>query len=64
METIQQLEHRLTELKSDFVRIQGDIEKVETTGGNVAAAMKQLTAIEDEIASVRKQIADQLKSQG
>ncbi|WP_054708044.1 SE1832 family protein [Bacillus sp. JCM 19041] len=61
MKTVQELEAQLAELKSDFIRIQGDVEKIETTGGNVALAVKQLTALEDEIAEVRTQLRQALK---
>lgn len=61
MKTVQELEAQLTELKSDFIRIQGDVEKIETTGGNVALAVKQLTALENEIAEVRTQLRVALK---
>ncbi len=61
MKTVQELEAQLAELKSDFIRIQGDVEKIETTGGNVALAVKQLTALENEIAEVRTQLREALK---
>ena len=62
MKPVDELQATLAELKSDFVRIQGDVEKIETTGGNVAQAVKQLTALEEEIASVRKQLNEAIKN--
>ncbi|GAF23746.1 MULTISPECIES: SE1832 family protein [Shouchella] len=60
MKTVQQLENELAELKSDFIRIQGDVEKIETIGGNVAKAVEQLDALEKEIADVRNQLREAL----
>ncbi|AIC95646.1 MULTISPECIES: SE1832 family protein [Shouchella] len=58
MKTVQQLESELAELKSDFIRIQGDVEKIETIGGNVTKAVEQLDALEKEIANVRHQLRE------
>ncbi|GAF17474.1 hypothetical protein JCM19046_1991 [Bacillus sp. JCM 19046] len=61
MKTIQELEAQLAELKSDFIRLQGDVEKIESIGGNVAQSVKQLINLEDEIAQVRKQLNNALQ---
>lgn len=60
MKTVKELEQELAELKSDFVRLQGDVEKIESTGGNVAKAMEQLDSLEVEIANVRGQLREAL----
>lgn len=52
------LEYKLRELKHDYVRVQGDLEKVESTGHNIDKLESQLHAIEDEIAQVKKAIKD------
>ncbi|GGE56961.1 hypothetical protein GCM10011391_39800 [Pullulanibacillus camelliae] len=55
--TKKELEDRLIDLKSDYIRIQGDLEKMEATVGNSASAEKLLVQIEEEMQSVRKQLA-------
>ncbi|ASS89961.1 MAG: hypothetical protein C6W58_12625 [Bacillaceae bacterium] len=51
--TKQEIEQRIAELKSDYIRIQGDIEKLESVGGNIEKAEQQLTEIENELANLR-----------
>lgn len=53
------LEYKLRELKHDYVRVQGDLEKVESTGHNIDKLEIQLRNIEDEIAQVKKMIKEQ-----
>jgi len=56
--TKKELEDRLADLKSDYIRIQGDLEKMEATVGNSASGEKLLIQIEKEIPIVRKQLAN------
>jgi len=51
-----ELEIKLLELKSDYVRIQGDMDKLEFVGGRVSSAEEQLIRLEKEIAEVNKQL--------
>ncbi len=53
------LESQLAELKQDYVRLQDDLEKRESTGQQVDPLIKQLEQIEHEIAHVRSQIKQQ-----
>lgn len=53
------LEYKLRELKHDYVRVQGDLEKVESTGHNIDKLEIQLRNIEDEISQVKKKIKEQ-----
>ncbi len=53
------LESQLAELKQDYVRLQDDLEKRESTGQEVDPLIKQLEQIEQEIAHVRSQINQQ-----
>lgn len=53
-----QIEAKLAELKSDYSRIQEDMDKLEYVGGRVSSAEGQLIRLEDEIAIVRKQLED------
>lgn len=54
--TKKQLQEKLAELKSDYVRIQGDMDKLEFVGGRVSSAEEQLIRLEQEIASINKQL--------
>lgn len=53
----QALKAKLDELKSDYIRIQEDMEKLVFVGGRASSAEEQLVRLEEEIADVRKQIA-------
>lgn len=53
-----ELEALLAELKSDYVRIQGDMDKLEAVDGRVSSAEEQLIRLEKEIADVRLQLKD------
>ena len=56
MVTRKEIEDLLIDLKSDYARIQGDLEKMEATVGNSAAAEKELVKIEEEMKKLRKQL--------
>jgi hypothetical protein len=51
-----ELEAKLLELKSDYIRIQEDMDKLEFVGGRVKSAEEQLIRLEKEIAEVNKQL--------
>ena len=51
-----ELEKQLLELKSDYIRIQGDMDKLEFVKGRVSSAEEQLIRLEKEIAEVNKQL--------
>ncbi|RKQ31508.1 SE1832 family protein [Oceanobacillus halophilus] len=51
-----ELEAKLAELKSDYVRIQSDLDKLEYVKGRVSSAQEQLIRLEDEIAEVNRQL--------
>jgi hypothetical protein len=52
--TKQEIEIRIKELKMDYIRIQGDLDKLESAGGNVANAEKQLELLEAELSDLNK----------
>lgn len=52
-----ELETRLLELKSDYVRIQGDLDKLEFVEGRVSSAQEQLIRLEEEIAEINEQLS-------
>ncbi|EJX18803.1 hypothetical protein SOJ_09810 [Staphylococcus sp. OJ82] len=51
------LKEKLAELKYDYVRLQGDLEKREFVNQQVDPLLRQLEDIEKEIASVRSEIS-------
>lgn len=51
-----ELEAKLLELKSDYIRIQGDMDKLEFVQGRVSSAEEQLIRLEKEIAEVNEQL--------
>ncbi|HDF7505396.1 TPA: hypothetical protein PER52_001951 [Staphylococcus aureus] len=52
------LENQLAELKYDYVRLQGDLEKREYLNLDTSALVRQLKDIENEIRNVRAQMQD------
>ncbi|HLR23016.1 MAG TPA: SE1832 family protein [Pseudogracilibacillus sp.] len=50
------LKQHLLELKSDYIRIQGDMDKLEFVGGRVSSAEEQLVRLEKEIKEVNEQL--------
>jgi len=51
-----ELHAKLDELKSDYVRIQGDLDKLEYVKGRVSSAEEQLVRLEKEIAEVNRKL--------
>jgi ABC-type phosphate transport system auxiliary subunit len=51
-----QIQYQILELKNDYIRIQGDLEKLESVGGSISHAEKRLAAIEDELTLLRTQL--------
>jgi len=54
--TKKELEAKLAELKSDYIRIQDDMDKLEFVGGRVSSAEGQLVRLEEEIAALNEKI--------
>ncbi|WP_175614543.1 SE1832 family protein [Piscibacillus halophilus] len=50
------IQARIDELKMDYIRIQGDLDKLESTGSNVTMLEKTLSRMEDELNDLRKQL--------
>jgi len=55
-----QVENEILELKMDYINLQGDIEKLESTGNNsfVKKAELRLATLEDKLAELNKQLAE------
>ena len=60
MATKAEIEYQILELKSDYIRQQGDIEKIESTGHHdqLAMAEQRLTDMENELALLNKQLQE------
>ncbi|NYF23414.1 SE1832 family protein [Sporosarcina sp. JAI121] len=55
-----QVESAIAELKMDYINLQGDIEKLESTGNNsfVKKAEIRLAKLEDDLAELNQQLAE------
>jgi hypothetical protein len=55
-----QVESAIAELKMDYINLQGDIEKLESTGNNsfVKKAELRLATMEENLAGLNKQLAE------
>jgi hypothetical protein len=55
-----QVETAIIELKMDYINLQGDIEKLESTGNNsfVKKAELRLAIMEEKLAELNKQLAE------
>lgn len=55
-----QVENEIVELKMDYINLQGDIEKLESTGNNsfVKKAELRLATMEERLAELNKQLAE------
>ncbi|WNS80418.1 SE1832 family protein [Domibacillus sp. DTU_2020_1001157_1_SI_ALB_TIR_016] len=49
-----QIEYKIRELKMDYMRVQGDIEKLESTGHGVSKAEERLVEMEKELKELNK----------
>lgn len=57
MKSRKELEAKLLELKSDYVRIQSDLEKLAFVRGNEKSAEDVLVQLEKEIAEINEQLS-------
>ncbi|GLY11767.1 SE1832 family protein [Pseudobacillus badius] len=55
--TKSEIESKIAELKMDYIRVQGDIEKLESTGNAVTKAEEQLIRMENELKELNQQLA-------
>ncbi|MFC7319453.1 SE1832 family protein [Halobacillus campisalis] len=56
--TKQEIQDEIAALKSDYVRIQGDLDKLEASGANVQNAERQLGQMEEQLKDLKKQLAE------
>ncbi|KAB7704785.1 hypothetical protein F9802_16585 [Bacillus aerolatus] len=55
--TKSEIEAKIAELKMDYIRVQGDIEKLESTGNGVTKAEEQLIRMEKELKELNDKLA-------
>jgi predicted nucleic acid-binding Zn-ribbon protein len=51
-----EIEYKIQDLKLDYVRLQNDLEKLESVDGNISPLEKQIQAIEAELKSLYKEL--------
>ncbi|MFA8437793.1 SE1832 family protein [Pueribacillus sp. YX66] len=51
-----EIEQKIAELKMDYIRVQNDLEKLESVGQRTTKAEERLEAIEKELSQLRKQL--------
>ena len=52
------IEYKLRELKLDYVRLQNDLEKLDSVNGNISPLERQIAELEDEISILSKQLRE------
>ncbi|MFT4413962.1 SE1832 family protein [Fredinandcohnia humi] len=52
------IEYKIQELKLDYVRLQNDLEKLDSVNGNIAPLEKQISEIEQEISELNKKLRE------
>jgi ribosomal protein L29 len=53
----QDIQPKIDELKMEYIRIQGDIEKLESTGHSIEKLEARLIDIEEELSNYRSQLS-------
>jgi SMC interacting uncharacterized protein involved in chromosome segregation len=53
-----ELEYKIRELKLDYVRLQNDLEKLDSVNGNISPLERQIAEIEEEISTLSKQLRE------
>ncbi|AGX03045.1 MULTISPECIES: SE1832 family protein [Bacillaceae] len=54
-----EIEYKIQDLKLDYVRLQNDLEKMESVDGNLSPLEKQIQAIEAELKSLYKELENE-----
>lgn len=50
------IEYKILDLKSNYIRLQNDLEKMESVNGNISPLEKQLAEIELELKNMYQQL--------
>ncbi|MCH1624093.1 SE1832 family protein [Fredinandcohnia quinoae] len=51
-----EIEYKIQELKLDYIRLQNDLEKMDSVNGNISPLEKQIAELEVELSSLRKML--------
>ncbi|MCM3159988.1 SE1832 family protein [Metabacillus litoralis] len=52
----QDIQQKIEELKMEYIRVQGDIEKLEATGHSIEKLESKLLELEEELSKYRSQL--------
>ncbi len=53
-----QIEYKIRELKMDYVRVQGDLEKLESTGQDTLKSEEMLMRLEKKLAQLNHELSN------
>lgn len=53
-----EIEYKITDVKAEFVRLQNDMEKLESVGGNAGPIQNQLDELQTELTSLYAELAE------
>lgn len=53
-----EIEYKLRELKLDYVRLQNDLEKLDSVNGNISPLERQIAEIEEEISTLSRKLRE------
>ncbi|WP_409294046.1 SE1832 family protein [Peribacillus sp. SCS-26] len=56
--TKSEIEYKIQDLKSDYILLQNDLEKLESVDGNISPLERQLSEIEEGLASLNQQLRE------
>ncbi|WP_449539029.1 SE1832 family protein [Ferdinandcohnia sp. Marseille-Q9671] len=52
------IEYQIRELKLDYVRLQNDLEKLDSVNGNISPLERQIAELEEEISVLSKKLRE------
>lgn len=53
-----EIEYKIQDLKAEYIRLQNDLEKLESVNGNVGPLEKQITEIESELKILNQKLRE------
>lgn len=52
------IESKIQELKLDYIRLQNDLEKLDSVHGNISPLEEQISALEEELRDLNKKLRE------